>query len=125
MRERVLTDPLAADFQSANERFKARWDGFVAWSMVVAVSAHAAVFVLWPAWVRMMPGSEPETEFFELEWISAAVAGAAEEAGAANQGMADAGAERSLGAPRRWLRWPPSRRFSGTVSSAAPRRSRW
>ena len=35
---------------NANARFKARWNARVAWSMMAAFAAHAALFIFGPSW---------------------------------------------------------------------------
>jgi TonB family protein len=45
-------EPHPGDWRSltANDRFKVQWQARLAWSTVAAVAAHAAVFLIWPAW---------------------------------------------------------------------------
>lgn len=40
----------AAQARSANDRFKARWQSYMAWSTTTAVAVHAALFALSPSW---------------------------------------------------------------------------
>lgn len=42
--------PRQGSVLSANERLKAGWDGRLAWSVIVAVLLHAALFLLRPGW---------------------------------------------------------------------------
>lgn len=69
--------------RSANDRMKARWGSRVAWSLILAVLLHAAVFALWPEW---SPADENLDRLVEpaADWLAAAdVAPAGDEAGPA------------------------------------------
>jgi len=45
--------------ESANDRFKSRWNDHLAWSTMIAVALHTAVIVLWPSWEALV---NPEDE---------------------------------------------------------------
>ncbi len=42
--------PQGPRYKDANAAWKAQWGNTVAWSTMLAVAAHMAVFVFWPAW---------------------------------------------------------------------------
>jgi TonB family protein len=43
-------DPAALLYRSANDLFKARWETWVARSLIVAAAAHALLLAFWPSW---------------------------------------------------------------------------
>ncbi|MBI4538542.1 MAG: TonB family protein [Gemmatimonadetes bacterium] len=60
---------------SANDEFKARWEECLAWSTLVAVAAHAAVFALSPSWHTWRVLTEPPLELLQLGRTSGLEAG--------------------------------------------------
>lgn len=56
-------------YWNANEAWKAKWSDRMAWSTIVAVVAHVAIFVFWPAWENNGL-FESEEERLGTAWIS-------------------------------------------------------
>jgi TonB family protein len=48
----------AAQARSANDRFKARWQSYMAWSTTTAVVVHAAFFAFSPSWETSSPQAD-------------------------------------------------------------------
>ena len=54
---------------NANELWKAKWGDRLAWSTVVAVAVHAAVFAFWPA-IQGDLVIDPDDDLLGMEWIA-------------------------------------------------------
>lgn len=57
---------------NANDRLKARWNGYLAWSTLAAVALHAAAFAFWPSWEPSALAADAESELVWMEWTSLA-----------------------------------------------------
>ena len=65
--ERLPYDPL---YKSANEEWKSRWGSHVAWSTMIAVAIHAAIFAFWPRWEISVLELDSDLEILGTELIS-------------------------------------------------------
>ena len=55
---------------SANQEWKGRWNARVAWSSLVALAVHVAVFVAAPNWKISSQSIDTELDSGEMAWIS-------------------------------------------------------
>ena len=69
--------PRQGSVLSANERLKAGWDGRLAWSVIVAVLLHAALFLLRPGWDFSRLEAIGERGTAGTEWLVATDLGSA------------------------------------------------
>ena len=56
--------------KTVNAAWKAQWETTVAWSMMVAVAAHAAVFAFWPGWDPSDLWLDPELGLLGTAWMA-------------------------------------------------------
>lgn len=62
--------PQGPRYKNANAAWKAQWGNTVAWSTMLAVAVHVAMFVFWPAWEASDEWSDPDLELLGTAWMA-------------------------------------------------------